>query len=53
MVGLGNLMKDCPTCNGIGWIDEPNEELKVTLKDAMVVTKKKKKKVNNETILQC
>ena len=54
IVALGNISKDCPSCRGIGFIELPNNELKVTLKDAMINSKiRKKKKIANETVLQC
>jgi hypothetical protein len=53
MVGLGNLTKDCPYCNGVGWIATPDQGLKVTLKDVMMQPKRKKKKIGNENVLQC
>lgn len=51
-VGLGNLTIDCPSCRGIGWIDEFIPELKTTLKDVMDNPKRKKRKMS-ETVLQC
>lgn len=55
IVALGNMQKSCHYCNGIGYLEEPDKELKVTLGDVMDVIKRKprKKKIVNETILQC
>ena len=54
IVGLGNIHKDCPSCRGIGFIELPQNELKVTLKDVMDNSKiRKNKKIANETVLQC
>jgi hypothetical protein len=44
IVGLGNMLIDCPSCNGVGWIEIPEQELKVTLGDMMNNPKRKKKK---------
>ena len=52
IVGLGNIQQDCPACRGIGWIDIPDNDLKVTLGDVMGNPKRKKKKVHENT-LQC
>ena len=56
ITALGNFIIDCPTCRGIGFIDEPGKQLKVTLKDVMDLPQKKrgrKKKIINEAVLQC
>jgi hypothetical protein len=53
IVGLGNILQDCPTCRGIGWIELPENALKVTLADVMTTVKRKKKKVINEPVLNC
>jgi phage FluMu protein Com len=50
--GLGNIEHDCPACKGIGWVEIPETELKVTLKDVMDNPKRKKKK-SVENVLQC
>jgi hypothetical protein len=56
IVALGNIQKSCHYCHGIGYLEEPEKDLKVTLGDIMDIAKRKpkqKKKVVNETILQC
>lgn len=55
VIGLGNIQKDCPSCRGIGWVELPDNDLKVTLADVMDTNKKRgrKKKINHEEILQC
>lgn len=54
IVGLGNLMIDCPKCRGIGWLEIP-EARKVTLGDTMDIPKRKqKKKIDKiEPVLHC
>ena len=44
IVGLGNIHKDCPSCRGIGFIELPQNELKVTLKDTSKRRVRKKAK---------
>lgn len=53
MIGLGNIEKDCPSCRGVGYINPPSDDLKVTLGDVMKTGKVKKKKHNDGTILHC
>jgi DnaJ-class molecular chaperone len=53
IVGLGNIQQDCPSCRGIGWIEIPDDTLKVTLADVMENPKRRKKKITHEAILQC
>lgn len=53
MVGFGNLQKDCGACRGIGWIDIPDDDLKVTLGDVMKNPKRGRKKKVIENVLQC
>lgn len=53
IIGLGNMLIDCPSCKGIGWIEIPEKEMKVTLAEVINNPKKNRKKVTREPVLQC
>lgn len=51
IVALGNLIKDCPYCRAIGWIEEPDSLLAAEVKQAMTEPKKKSAKKTKEEVI--
>lgn len=54
IVSLGNMQKSCPYCLGIGYLQQPEKELAVTVSDVVVnnTACAKKKKTDVQPILQ-
>lgn len=49
---LGNLVKECPNCNGIGHVDEIDKNFIKDVEETMDLPKpKKKRKPNKENVL--
>lgn len=55
ILALGNIVKDCEQCHGIGYVGSHENEIETKLGDVIVKTRRRKKKIidSNENELSC